>query len=257
MNPVLFHIYGPLAIHAYGVCIALGGILAFYLFSQDKKAQKLLSFDQMVTAIQVLFLGAYVGGRLLIMLSEDTPFDLFFMFKFWEPGFSILGSIIGVVTGLCIYLYNKKIPILTFADRISMYVPLLQAFGRLGCFFTGCCYGAPTTAWYAVTYTHENNLAPLLCSLHPVQLYSSALLFGIFLFLYFIQQYRSEKPGTLFFSYLILVGAERFILDFIRWDRVFFAAPGLLQIFSVYQWVALGICTTAAIALFITQNRKA
>ena len=257
MNPVLFHLYGPIAIHAYGTCIAIGALLAFYLFTQDQKVQKLITPQQVIAVVQCIFAGGYFGGRLLCMVSQhEYVEDIWFLFKFWEPGLSLLGGILGGIATLSIYLYTQKISFLSFFDRLSIYIPLIQSFGRVGCFFTGCCYGAPSNAWYAITYTHENHAAPLYYALHPAQLYSAIMLFATFIFLYFIQQHRTNKAGILACSYLVLISFERFTIDFIRWDRVFPSSIGILQLFSIHQWIALFVCTTATVALFILQNKK-
>ena len=189
------------------------------------------------------------------MITEQSIMrDPLFLFKFWEPGFSILGSVIGVTVALASYFYNKQISLLLFLDRGAIYIPILQSFGRVGCFFAGCCYGMPSTSWYAVTYTDSAHMAPLHCSLHPAQLYSAATLFIIFLFLYFIQQYRVKNRGELFCSYIALIATERFLIDFVRWDRVFIVSPSFLQLFSVHQWIALAMCFGAMLGVLVIRK---
>lgn len=257
MNPVLFHVYGPLSIHAYGLCIAIGGLLSFALLTKDKKMQGLASEKTMITILQVLLVAGFFGGRILEMLSQPEPLhDFLFVFRFWEPGLSVLGAILGATGALATYLRYKKIPLLPLLDRISLYTPIAQSFGRLGCFFAGCCYGLPTDFAFSVTYTHPNNLAPLNCALHPSQLYSAILLLVIFLCLYFIVQHQMKRPGQLLFSYLLAIGVERFLVDFIRWDRIFITDHLLLSIFSLHQWIALGICSFALLGIFFISNRR-
>ncbi|MBI2353255.1 prolipoprotein diacylglyceryl transferase [Candidatus Dependentiae bacterium] len=257
MNPILFHIYGPLAIHMYGLCIALGGIISFYLFSHDRKIVPLISESVLVSIFQIILLAGFFGGRIGCILSQPEFFnDPFFLFKFWEPGLSVMGTIIGVAVVLGIYLFFKKISFLFLLDRISIYAPLAQSFGRLGCFFAGCCYGLPTESWFSVTYTHSNHLAPLHCSLHPAQLYSSIMLFFIFCGLYFILQYRIKTVGLLFSFYLFLVSLERFLLDFIRWDRIFIKDSAFFSFLSIHQWIALSTCFIAFLFVLVLSWKK-
>lgn len=258
MNPVLLHIYGPLSIHAYGLCIAIGGLLSFVLLTKDKKMQALASEQTMVTILQIILVSGFLGGRILDIFSQpELLSDPLFVLKFWEPGLSILGAILGSTGALAFYLYYKKIPLLSLLDRISLYAPLAQSFGRVGCFFAGCCYGLPTTLRLSVTYNHPNNLAPLNCALHPSQLYSALLLLIIFACLYFFVQHRTKKPGQLLFSYLFATGIERFLIDFIRWDRIFIKNPSLLSCLSLHQWIALGICSVSLSTIFfISRWRK-
>lgn len=257
MNPVLFHVYGPLSIHAYGLCIAIGGLLSFILLTKDTKMQSLASEKTMITILQIILLSGFFGGRIVEMLSQPEPWqDPLFVLRFWEPGLSILGAILGATLSLTIYLHRKKIDFLKLLDRISLYAPLAQSFGRIGCFFAGCCYGLPTTGLLSVTYSHPHHLAPLHCALHPSQLYSAFLLLCIFLFLYFIVQHRTSKKGFILFSYLLAIGVERFLIDFIRWDRIFITESSGISLFSLHQWIALGICSFALLGIFFISKRR-
>ena len=58
------------------------------------------------------------------------------------------------------------------------------------------------------------------------------------------------KPGQLVMLYLILESVERFVVDFWRGDREFFANTGLLSIFSVHQYIAIGLCAVALMMMF-------
>jgi len=246
MSPILLHLWGPLSIHAYGVCISLGIILALWLLHKDQKAKQLMSQYDLTLSLQYIILGGYLGGRIVCVLSEDTNNqDFVLLFKFWEPGFSVLGTIVGAVTALFVLLWYKKIPILNYSDRITIYAPLVQSFGRLGCFFAGCCYGQTTNAWWSVIYRDPEHMAPLHIPLHPTQLYSSAILLIIFLLLYFCVQRIAKQPGIILCSYLILVSIERFMVDFWRWDRTWWASSEQLSYLSTNQWIAVALCICA------------
>lgn len=258
MSPILFHIWGPLAIHAYGVCIALGVLLAFVFITHDSKLKKILSAHDLLQALQLIMLSGYLGGRIVFLLSEAQTFaDYDLLFKFWEPGFSILGSIIGIIITISLYMSIKKISVLSFIDRIAIYAPLVQGFGRIGCFFAGCCYGISTNGWWGVMYKHPEHAAPLNVLIHPTQLYSAITLFIIFLLLYFIVQHHSKKNGLIVMTYLLLVSLERFLIDFVRSDRVFSNNPYFIAL-SIHQWIALGLCIGAIISIIVLlkQSKK-
>jgi phosphatidylglycerol---prolipoprotein diacylglyceryl transferase len=242
MNPTLLHIWGPLSIHAYGLWIAIGACLGIFIAKQDEKLKKIISFHDFLTVIQIMIITGYLGGRILCLLSETWQYqDLWLIFKFWESGLSVQGAIISIFIALYVYTKIKKISFLPLLDRIAMYSSLVHGFGRIGCFFAGCCYGKMTELPWSVVYNHPDHMAPLHTHLHPTQLYSSALSFLAFFFLYFYLDKQQTKPGTIFFTYLILISTERFIVDFFRADQTWFESTEILQYLSINQWISLGI----------------
>ena len=75
MNPVLFQVWGPLAIHAYGVCIALGAVIAIFLLMRDQKLSKIVTQDQLMTALQLIIVTGYFGGRFGFLISLANATD--------------------------------------------------------------------------------------------------------------------------------------------------------------------------------------
>jgi phosphatidylglycerol---prolipoprotein diacylglyceryl transferase len=252
----LIHIYGPFSIYSYGVAIAFG-ILTFMWFVQHDPRFKKLNLEKYFTNIIGVGVAlAIIGGRGLALLSSHDPFNFWDLFVFWQGGMSILGAIICVLLFGSFYLRIIKIPILPLLDLIAIYAGILQGFGRIGCFFAGCCYGLPTKLGWAICYTDSNTSAPIGIWMHPTQLYSSIIFFSIFLLMYFILQYKLTKPGQLTTMYLMLASAERFIVGFWRADKEFFANPAL-SFLSINQFIALGILSSASIAfIYFTLQPK-
>lgn len=252
----LFHLFGPFSINSFGLVAALG-LLIFYWLIQKHPQFKALHLEKTFTSI--LLLGAtvaIVGGKLAYLLAEkDTFSSIWDIFAFWQGGISVLGATIALVLVLPAYLHYKKIPILAFADLISIYIPLFQSIARIGCYWAGCCFGATTNLPWAIIYTDASCLAPLYQRIHPTQLYSSLILFGIFLLMYFVLQHRFKKPGELLCLYLMSMSLERFTVDFWRSDRVFFKHT-TLSILSIYQWIAVLIFLGAGIAFAFIKNQK-
>jgi phosphatidylglycerol:prolipoprotein diacylglycerol transferase len=123
------------------------------------------------------------------------------------------------------------------ADRLALYAPLIIMCGRVGCFFTGCCYGIETDLPWKICYAHPDVEAPLDVFIHPVQLYS-VLLLGVLFVLLYCMQHKLQK-GQLVLLSLQGIFLERFVMDFFRDDRTL--ALGSL---SLHQVIAvLGILT--------------
>ncbi len=248
----LLHIWGPFSIYSYGVAIAIGVLLLKWLIQKDPRFAK-LRLEQTFTGFLVLsILVALLGGRLLYLVTEpDGLTEWSDLVDFWQGGFSLLGSILGILIVMPWYLKKISVPIVPMLDLIALYAPLLQSVARIGCFFAGCCYGMPTSLPWGFTYTDPNSAAPLYYSLHPTQLYSSASLLLIFLAQYFLLQKIARNPGQLMGIYLMFVSFERFVVDFWRADRVFPAMQSIAFL-SIYQILALGIFATGLAILVWT-----
>jgi len=250
MRRELLHIYGPFSIHSFGLFIVIGLFVFVKLIEKHPLYRRLGLEDKFLKLLVTGVLAALVGGRVLSIISYPEAFEsIWQMISPWEPGYSILGTIIAVALVVPYCLKRLGVPILPFLDLVALYAPLLQSISRIGCFFAGCCHGASTTAPWGVTYTDPQSSAPLHVRLHPSQLYSSLVLFGIFLLLFFVVQRRVRRPGQLAAAYLMLVSLERFAVDFFRGDRVevSWIAGGF---FSIDQLVALLVCA-ASIIFFI------
>jgi phosphatidylglycerol:prolipoprotein diacylglycerol transferase len=221
MLPHILHLYGPLWIQGYGVMIVLGFLLFLLLAYRDAKRIKIIDSDTFFNTIFAGLVGAMVGGRLLFMITEWESFSNPWLevFYVWDGGFVVLGSIIGVITVVPIYLKSHKILVLEFLDLISLYAPVMQAISRLGCLLAGCCYGRPVEDFlFSITFKNPAGLAPLNVALHPAQIYMSLLSFFIFLILLLLKKFL-QKPGQIFCLYLILESAARVGIDFLRGDR--------------------------------------
>jgi phosphatidylglycerol:prolipoprotein diacylglycerol transferase len=226
MFPILLQ-FGPLKIFSYGFFVALGFFLTLRLVvSQvgeigiDKKIIYDLGLYILISAI--------LGSRLfhiLFNLGEylAQPLSIFY---FWEGGLFFHGGLIAALIVAIIFLKKKKLNLGQVADILAPGLVLGYVFGRIGCFFAGCCYGKETNLPWAVTFHHQQSLAPTNISLHPTQLYSAGANFILFLYLW----WRKNKPhyaGELFWQYLIGYSGTRFILEFFRADErgIIFGLP--------------------------------
>lgn len=251
MSAPLLHVCGPIAIHSFGLAIAAGAFLFMILMRRDPKARALHIDEHLPNILFVGILAGIVGGRALYFLTEqEASFSLYDFLAYWDGGFSILGTIIGIFAIVPWYVRHLGIPIIPFLDIATIYAPLLQSVSRIGCFLAGCCYGAPTNYPWGVVYTDQQAAAPLGIPIHPTQIYSSLLLLAIFAFMYFYARHRFKTTGALTLTYLMLVSAERFIVDFWRDDRPF-PSLSLPVYLSTYQLISLGIFLVSGMLLCI------
>jgi phosphatidylglycerol:prolipoprotein diacylglycerol transferase len=112
-------------------------------------------------------------------------------------------------------------PLPPLLDAFVPATALGQAIGRLGCFAAGCCFGTPSDASWAVTFTSPDAAAlggtPLHQALHPVQLYDAlahVVLFAGLLVLHRRMQFRGRLLGL----WCVAEGFTRFFIESFRGD---------------------------------------
>lgn len=232
MFPELFRI-GGLAIHTYGLMIAIGIILALVVVK--KECQRLgVNGDKVV---DILFWGIWagiIGSRVFYILyfPEEFKNNFIEVFKIWKGGLVFHGGLIAAVP-VVIYLFKKNnIPVTKTLDAVGLGIPLAHFFGRLGCFFAGCCYGEICYFPWAIRFTHPLTIAPKNLPLHPTQLYEAFLNLLLFIVLFSLRK-KIKKTGMMFGIYLIGYGSIRFFVELFRGDP-----RGIYLNFSTAQWIS-------------------
>lgn len=250
MYPKILSLYGPLELNSYNLAYLIGISLFIYLTSKHPLRARYLTVSAHINLCVEATLAGIIGARLLHVVSSLHNYPtLLSLVSIWDGGLSVLGGLIGVLTYTLWYCHSRNIPFIAITDIAALYAPLLHAIGRVGCFLVGCCYGAPTTGFLQITYTHPEVCAPLGIALHPAQLYSALLYMILFGMLYLFKQ-RATVPGTVTMWYLIGMSSERFMVDFVRGDRIPMNNP-----LSFYQWIALIICLAALTTLALLHKR--
>ena len=131
-------------------------------------------------------------------------------------------------------------------------LPLFHAFGRVGCFLAGCCYGIPAPAgWLGVTFPASAVEAPSGVPLLPVQLYEAAGCVLLFLLLDHLTD-RGWPGGRLLALYLALYAVFRFLLEFLRGDAV----RGSLGPLSTSQVISLAVLAGVLLAELLHHRRN-
>lgn len=202
-----------------------------------------------------MILASIVGSRVLYVLSEWQTFsrDFLEVFRIWHGGLVFYGGFIGAVLTALWYVRRQGLVLWRTADILAPSIALGQAVGRIGCFFAGCCYGKICDLPWAVTFNHPETLAPVGVPLHPVQLYSSLnalLIFAVLLALKRIKKFE----GQLFWTYVLLYGATRTMLEFFRGDERGMVFDHLL---STSQLIGLIMAAIALAMLAVLRKRHA
>lgn len=236
---------GPITIHGYGVMIAIGVILA-YVVGEYRAKKRQMNHEVIIDIAIWSVLGGFLGAKVLYLITQwkeimESP-EL--ILTTLASGFVVYGGIIGGILSGYFYIKSKKMNFLSYFDLIMPSVALAQGFGRIGCFFAGCCYGSVTESAIGMVY-YTSEYAPTGVSLVPTQLISSGLNFVHFFILIWFAK-RNKVDGRVAGLYLVLYSIGRFILEFFRGDL----ERGSVGSLSTSQFISLFLVLVGFVFLF-------
>jgi phosphatidylglycerol:prolipoprotein diacylglycerol transferase len=190
------------------------------IFIATREAKRLKVDTQLILDIAVyIIIGSIIGARLFFVVTrfsyyKDHPLDVF---KIWEGGLVFYG---GFILALIVCGWVVKSNGLKLWQTFDIFAPALAIgvfFGRLGCFFAGCCFGKACKFPWAVTFSNPQSLAVLDTPLHPTQLYSVAGALFTFIIIYSLRK-RKSFDGQLAMTWVFMYSGLRSIIEFYRGD---------------------------------------
>ena len=139
---------------------------------------------------------------------------------FLNTGIVFYGGLIGFLVSFLLICkkWNKEIEY-RVVDIAVVCIPLFHFWGRLGCFFSGCCYGIETQSAFSILYTTTINGYINTASRIPVQLIEAILNLAIFAGLLKLLS-MAKLNGQLMKIYLAIYAIMRIILEFFRGDLI-------------------------------------
>ncbi|MGB9627819.1 MAG: prolipoprotein diacylglyceryl transferase [Thermodesulfobacteriota bacterium] len=219
MYPILLKI-GAFKIYSYGFFVLIGFLFGV-LFSiiKVRKSEIRIPFENAAELLFYSVFSSIFGARILYVLMNLNLFKGNFLniFKLWDGGLVLYGGLIpgGVIAILYMKLYG--LPFLKLSDMVSPSIAFALFWGKIGCFFAGCCYGKETSLPWGVVFKNPNSLARLNVSLHPVQLYEALMGLGLFIYLS-SKEKKKVFDGQIFFLLILLYSICRFFLEIFRGD---------------------------------------
>ncbi len=173
------------------------------------------------------------------------PRDCLAVFKFWQGGLTFYGGVLLAVPGGIWFAKRRGLAPMAAADLIAPALMLGLAFGRVGCFLNGCCYGAATESPLGVRFPH------LVADRHPTQLYESFTAIVIFVVLRHLLRRRVRGDGELFGWMLALYGLFRVAIEVFRDDP-----RGALGAFSTSQLISIPLLLAGAALVFRARRQR-
>jgi phosphatidylglycerol:prolipoprotein diacylglycerol transferase len=212
---------GPLSIPTFGLMVALAMVGAFYVLRADLVRRGLAKRDSGTAEyfITIPSLAGIIGARIYHALQ--SPGDLLadpWGQLFSRYGFAWFGGLIGGFAAYVLVARWKKIPLLVALDAGSPAAALGYGIGRIGCLLSGDGdYGVPTSLPWGMSF--PNGLVPTTERVHPTPLYEflAACVIAWILWMLGARAMRAASAaGSVFGAYLLLTGAARFLVEFIR-----------------------------------------
>ncbi len=218
-NPIIEFNIGtlPIKIHMYGLMIAVGLICVFWvLFSYSKKRGIDPSFTDFVYYNAIVAIALGFGSAALFQATYDFIEDPSAGFQI-GGGITFIGGLIGGVVaflvGYAIFRKRLKGRLVDSLSIIPCCILIGHAFGRVGCFFAGCCHGKPTDAFCGVAFPGYTGSVKV----HPTQLYEALFLFLMFaICTYLLFKFNFKHNMSV---YLVSYGLFRFFIEFVRDDE--------------------------------------
>jgi phosphatidylglycerol:prolipoprotein diacylglycerol transferase len=158
MHPELFKIpFVGLTVKSYGTMMVIGFLAAAFVMSRMARQRGYKPEYITNTALYALLVGI-LGSRIFYVLHHHRQFadNFFSVFAVWQGGLEFLGGMILVIVFLMIYLKHKKLPMWEYLDILAIGVMIGLGFGRIGCFFNGCCYGKTTESVIGVRFPYDS-----------------------------------------------------------------------------------------------------
>ena len=161
------------------------------------------------------------------------------------------GGLLGGLAALLLYLHHFQLPYGVYLSSITPAVPLAHAFGRIGCFFAGCCYGIPYAPPIGICLKNAIGTAPTDIQLFPVQLLESGLDFLLAGLLQLCFRKRTRKTDVIPF-YCIGYAGIRLFTERFRYDT----ERGIYFGLATSEWISLALAICGVLLLLVPSLRR-
>ncbi len=241
MYPTIFNfgtiklgtIHFPIAVHSFGLMMALAFLTIMFLLQRELTRRKL---EPHLASSIVLWgaIGGIIGAKLYSVLQAG---DLSILFS--NSGLVWYGGLIGGTAAALYVIHRSSSPILPTLDALAPLLLLGYGIGRIGCFLSGDGdYGPPSDLPWAMAF--PNGTVPTDVPVHPTPLYETGMSLIGFGLLWTIRKQKEGMPGWVFGGGLILVGIERFLAEIWRTNpHTFLGLLTTAQLFSILM-IAIG-----------------
>lgn len=192
------------------------------------------------------------------------PRDCWAWLKLWRGGLSYYGGFLFAWGAALWYCRRYRLPLLRVADIAAPAMAMGLYVGRLGCWLSGCCFGAVTKMPWGVAFFPPGSPAfrhqletqmivpgEWMRPVHPTQLYEAfgcVLAFGVLA--HWLQRPKQPRAGQVFGLWLVLYAGIRSFVEIFRADE-----RGVWFGISTSQWLSLPLFFLGLYLLVRSQKR--
>ena len=246
-----------LPIKTYGFCMALGFLAAWQVLSWLCRRTGRPP-DPLSNLLMLMLFSGIIGARLEYVREfwgREFASDPLSVFKVWQGGLVFYGGLILAIAVFFVWCRVRRERMAPVADLFVTVIPLAHAFGRVGCFFFGCCYGRESACACAVAFPRHSpawnaqveagrilQSAQSSLPVLPTQLFEAAAvatLFAVLLWVYC--RFWKSRPGLTTGIYLMGYALVRFGMEVLRGDPRAAIGP-----FSIGQTISLALLLAGA-----------
>jgi len=242
---------GPFAIPTFGLMVACAMLTAYFVLRADLARRSIAAKHSGEAEALISFpcLAGFVGAKLYHLLESPADFFADPVHLLFSPyGFAWFG---GLLAGFAAFAFvawriirhnaaaGRPVSLLSIFDAGSSAAALGYGIGRIGCLLSGDGdYGIPTSLPWGMSF--PNGLVPTVERVHPTPIYEFIVACAIAWWLWHMGApgrgcarakervsqnmdsgrnafvASSRQPGEVFAAYLVLSGAARFLVEFIR-----------------------------------------
>ena len=220
----VWHI-GPLAVHAYALCILVGIFVAIWITEKRWVARGGTNGQIGDVALWAVPAGI-VGARIYHVMTDWStyfgPGGLGFVasLKVWQGGLGIWGAVLGGALGAWYACRRYGILLPPLGDALAPGLAVAQAIGRWGNWFNQELFGEPTTVPWALQIDPEHRPFGYeqYATFHPTFLYESLWCLAVAGAVVWADRRFRMGHGRVFALYVALYCLGRLFWELLRID---------------------------------------
>jgi prolipoprotein diacylglyceryl transferase len=212
---------GPIPLHAYGLCLAIGVLVAAAIAERrwEAKGGRAGTIGEIGVIVVV---SGVIGARVYHLFTgyDWRTGGLGGTFKIWQGGLSIWGAVAGGALAVVVVARHRGLPTLVLLDTMAPAVAIAQAIGRWGNYFNQELFGRPTRLPWGleIDLAHRPARYVRFETFHPTFLYESLWCLAIAGLLIWAERRFRFIPGQTLALYVALYTFGRFFFELMRSD---------------------------------------